>query len=131
MSGLLLPQYKLVRKAGDGTSDEVYFCLPKDTITAAKAQGPSTADSPGLEERPAALRASPVAVKIIREDLDSDEGSDSEASGEQVVEDDPITKEYSLLKVIHTSTLPGAATAKQHFLSPIDHGKCGLRGLDS
>lgn len=97
-----------------------------------KAQGPFTADSPGLEERLAALRASLVAVKIIRDDLDSDEGSDSEVSGEQVVEDDPITKEYNLLRIIQTSTLPGAATAKKkHFLSPVDHGKCGLRGLDS
>jgi hypothetical protein len=131
MSGMFPSRYKLVRKAGDGTSAEVYFCLTDDIINAAKAAGPLTTDSPGFEDRLTTLRKSLVAIKIIREDLDREEDSNSEMSGEQYIEDDPIIKEYNLLKLIHSSTLPGAATAKKHFLSPIGHGMRGPRGRDS
>lgn len=131
ISGLLPPQCKLVSKAGRGSSAEVFFCLPKDIIKAVKAEGPLTTNAAGFEHRLATLRASLVAIRLIREDSDREEDSDSEESGEQHTKDDPIIKEYSLLKSIQDSILTGAAIEKKRFLSATDHGMCGLRGYDS
>lgn len=102
-SGMLPAQYKLARKAGGGSSADVYFCLPKDVINTVKAQGPIATHSPNLGDHFATLRSSLVAVKIIRGKC-----PDPEADEYQYPEEDSNAKEYTLLQKIQTSTLPGA-----------------------